>query len=333
MVDEFDALVSKIAPSRHDILSRVDEYTLYRFYLGKDFVPGIAFPSPIRGDDKISSFSVFPAARGRGWDEFEFTWKDHGRGESGNIFKLVQRMYSLPSLEDAYALINQDFELDLNLPSIGEKIKLFTKPESYDIKIRVKSCEFTKKGKEFWNQFRIGPDLLKQYNTTQIEYYWSSPSQPCPTGVMDPTFAYRVGDAYQLYSPYAPRDKKFRNNLPESYFFGYQQLPPEGDLLIIDKSVKHVIFNRRLGYWAVCGRSETTRLPHHKVLELRVRFKRILLMLDPDPAGIESTEKYLQDYPWMEPKFLTQAKDKTDLCKLVGFDEAKTIIDKLIADE
>jgi DNA primase len=64
--------------------------------------------------------------------------------------------------------------------------------------------------------------------------------------------------------------------------------------------------------------------------ELKRRAKKILLMLDNDAAGMRQTEKYLKLYPWLTPLFLAGAKDKTDLCKAVGFDQAENAIKKLI---
>src|SRR5690606_31170020 len=205
------------------------------------------------------------------------------------------------------------------------KIVLYQKPEPRLIKFRVKSCPFSKKGRAIWDKLHVTDPILEQYFTTQIEYYWSSPNCEAPTSCMDPTFAYRIGEYYQIYAPFAPKEDKFRNDYPENYFFGYIQLPKQMDLLIIDKSGKDVMFNRALDYWAVCGKSETTLIPEKKMYELKERAKRVVLMLDPDPAGIKQTEKYLQLYPWLEPKFLTQAKDKSDLCNLVGYDQSRTI--------
>lgn len=330
-MDEFDAIASRLIPSRLNILNQIDEYTLYRYYLEQDFTPGIPIYSPIRSDDTVRSFNIFPASKGKGWDEFEFTWKDHGRGLVGNIFTMIKLMYGYNSYTEVYARINEDFQLDLNLPKVsGEKIKLYSCPELVQTKIRIKPIPWTKKGIAFWNQFNIDEELLKFYDITQISYYWSNPTQAVPTAVLDPTFAYRIGGYYQIYSPFMPKDKKFRNDLPENFFFGYLQLPPKVDLLIIDKSAKDVVFNRRLGYWAVAGKSETTLIPPHKMFELKSRANKVLLMLDPDEAGIMQTEKYLQLYPWLEPKFLSDTKDKTDLCLKVGFEESAKIIQNLI---
>lgn len=286
--------------------------------------------SPIRSDDRVRSFVVFPASRGRGFDEFEFTWKDHGVGKTGNIFTLIKLMFGYPTFNEVYARINKDFELDSSLPTVESKIALFEKPVVSPNGFMIRSLPtLTRKGRTFWDNLSIGQELLDVYNVTQVEYIWWR-GQEAPTMPLDPTFAYRIGQYYQLYSPYAARENKFRNNLPENYFFGYLQLPPEMDLLIIDKSAKDVIFNRRLGYWAVAGKSETTMIPRPFMLNLKKRAKRMLLMLDPDDAGVTQTEKYLKEYPWLEPKFLTDAKDKTDLRTKFGFEKSKQIIDELI---
>jgi hypothetical protein len=172
---------------------------------------------------------------------------------------------------------------------------------------------------------------LKFYNISQIDCYWTYDDQDAPTGVFDPTFAYRTGNYYQIYSPYASKDFKHRNDLPENYFFGYIQLPKGPlDLIIIDKSPKDVTFCRRLDYWAVCGKSETTMIPRDKMIEFHQRAKRVILMLDNDKAGRQQADKYIALYPWLEVKFLSAAKDKTDLCVAVGFDKAVQIIRELI---
>jgi hypothetical protein len=211
-------------------------------------------------------------------------------------------------------------------------VTLYKRPEIIEVDIRIHSIPMTRKGISFWEQggnWRIGRDLLDFYTTTQIDYYWTNPAIP-PHTCLDPTFAYRIGDKFQIYSPHAERKNKFRNNLPEDYFFGYLQLPDTGNDLIIDKSAKDVIFCRRMGYWAVCGKSETTMLPPRKMEELHRRFRRVYLMLDPDAAGQAMTEKYLRLYPWLIPRFMGVAKDKTDTAKLIGFDRTVERMRELI---
>ncbi len=333
-MDAFDELVRQKLPTRETILSRIDEYTLYCFYTEiTDLIPGKPVSSPIRDKDENPSFVVFPSNGGNGkYSEFEFTWYDQKLGMSGNIFSLIKLMYGLRSFDEVYALISRDFELDLLCKDITvtEKVCFYEKPDPVEVSIKIHPIEFTERGLRFWQQFRIERDLLELYRVKQIDYYWSYQHQETPRGCPDPTFSYNVGGYYQIYSPHAPRKEKFRNNLPPEYFFGYLQLPPTGDKLIIDKSGKDTIFCRRLGHTAISGKSETTMIPPSKMLEVKGRFKRVFIMLDNDEAGRKQTDRYMKLYPWLEPRFLEQAKDKTDLCLKVGFDEASRIINQAL---
>lgn len=328
---DFDELRKSIIPSQQAILEAVDEYTLYCYYMDVDQLElGRVYPAPYR-TDPVPSFCVFKTSYDIG---SEYMWKDHGKDEKGNIFKLIQKIEGLESLNQVYQRINEDFGLDYNLPNLGktEKVNLYGSPRESDIKIRIREIPFTKSGLTYWEQFSIGPLLLKEFNTCMTDCYWSYESQEVPVAVPDPTFAYRIGKYYQIYSPFAAKTYKFRNDLPENYFFGYLQLPPSGDKLIIDKSSKDVIFCRRLGYYAISGKSETTMIPHDKMLELLNRFKEVYIMLDNDVAGTRQTQKYIDLYPTLKPRFIDPklAKDKTDLCKSVGFIQAEQIIKNLI---
>lgn len=329
---DFDEIYKSIFLSEKTVLSQVDEYTLYCYYTGIDpLYLNKAYHAPYYRKDSVPSFSVFRSTKST---TVEYMWKDHATGESGNIFRLIQCIEQLDNVQQVLARINEDFALGYNeeAPIIKDKIQWYSNPPDNIIKVRIVEQKLTEKGALFWNQFRIGEDLLKLYNTTQVQFYWTYDEQQAPKTALDPTFAYRVGKYYQLYSPYAPRDAKFRNDLPENYFFGYLQLPNTGERLVIDKSSKDVIFCRRLGYDAVAGKSETTMIPHDKMLQLKDRFKEVFLTLDPDPAGRKQTDKYMSMYPWLKPRFLDdlEAKDKTGLCLKYGFDEAERIINQLL---
>ncbi len=327
---DFHSLLKSIVPTTESILEMVDEYSLYCYYSGiEDLKLNHTYPAPFR-NDPIPSFVVFRSTRST---MVEYMWKDHGRRESGDIFGLVKKMCQLGSTQEALARISQDFGLGYDTPLIKDsKIVLYNKPTENKVKIRVAARPFSLSGMSFWNQFGIDQSLLDLYNVEQIKWYWSYEGQPTPYWVPDPTFSYRVGQYYQIYSPFAPKTDKFRNDLPENYFFGYIQLPSTGKKLIIDKSSKDVIFCKRLGYDAVCGKSETTFIPVNKMLELKERFEEIYLMLDNDDAGVRMTKKYLELYPWLMPRFLPTevAKDKTDACKIIGIDATSTLIKDLL---
>ena len=63
--------------SLRDLLDKVDDYTIYSYYLGP-FKPGKLMNSPLRSDDKMPSFAIFATKDGA------LLFKDHGTGVSGN---------------------------------------------------------------------------------------------------------------------------------------------------------------------------------------------------------------------------------------------------------
>lgn len=325
----FEELYNSVILTKESVLIQVDEYTLYCFYTGlEDLQLNTAYNTPYRVDNR-PSFSVYESKYSQYVDYY---WKDSATGESGDIFKLIGLIEQLNDRKEILAKINEDFELGYETQRVEpkEKIVRYIRPKTFPIKIRIAPIPFTSAGIKFWQQYNIDQDLLKMYDVDQIQWYWSYNDQQAPKTVPDPAFSYRVGGYYQIYSPFSPRDEKWRNDLPDNYFFGYVQLPKNGDMLIIDKSPKDVIFCRRLGYWAIAPKSESILIPHEKMLELKERFKRVFITLDPDPCGEMMTEKYMKLYPWLEPRFLAGVKDKSDACKLYGFDQAKVIINDLL---
>jgi hypothetical protein len=325
---DFDSLYKSINPTEQSVLEAVDEYTLYCFYTRlDDLILGKAYSAPYRNDN-VPSFSVYPSRK----KDIEFMWKDHATGESGSIFVLIKKIENLISVRDALFKVIIDFGLDYSTsePRIQEKIVRYTKPVVNKAKISILESPFTLKGKEYWGKFSITEDLLHLYNVKMVNMYWTYEGQQAPNLAPDPTFAYEVGGHYQLYSPLAEKEFKFRNDLPENYFFGYLQLPSQGDTLIIDKSCKDLIFCRRLGYWAIAPKSETTMIPEKKVLELKQRFTTIYLTLDNDKAGRSAADKYKEKYPFLEVRFLQEFKDKTDACVAIGFDRTKALVKEML---
>jgi len=323
---DFDELFKSIVLTQDSVLEQIDEYTLYCYYTNLNpLIPGKAYCAPYYRLDNYPSFSIFESNKS---PRFEYMWKDHATGDKGNIFDLIQRVELLTSQKEVLARINEDFDLGFSTtnPIRKEKIIWYDKPDQNDIKIRIVDTPLTEKGNAFWSKLRIDKTRLDKFNAGQLSYFWTYEGQLAPTTAHDPTFYYRIGDYYQLYSPYADKRYKFRNDLPENYFFGYAQLPKNGPVLDLDKSSKDVIFCDRLGIPAVAGKSETTMIPAHKMLELKDRFETIYLTLDPDAAGKKMAEKYLALYPWLKERYLTQAKDKSDLCTKLGFEEAERII-------
>ena len=123
-----------------DILSQIDEYDIYAYYMG-NFDIGKLYNSPLRTDDKNPSFAIFKGRRGN------LMFKDHGSGESGNVIKFIKLLKN----------INTDAELEKELLHIIRhtaplstrvSTKNYKTHNSVDIGIVRQS--FTDIDKEYW---------------------------------------------------------------------------------------------------------------------------------------------------------------------------------------
>ena len=79
--------------SLRDLLNKVDDYTIYSYYLGA-FKPGKLMNSPLRGDDKMPSFAIFATKDGA------LLFKDHGTGVSGNALKFMKLYKNIQTREE-----------------------------------------------------------------------------------------------------------------------------------------------------------------------------------------------------------------------------------------
>src|SRR6478735_2146117 len=114
-MDILDRLINKTIFSRSTILSLVDDYTLFCYYLGQTIPFNQTILSPLRVTkaDVLPSFVIFP---GRNKEVMFF---DHGTGESGSVFEFIKLLYGYNTAEEVYARIDLDFNLELNSTDPG----------------------------------------------------------------------------------------------------------------------------------------------------------------------------------------------------------------------
>lgn len=109
---------------------------------------------------------------------------------------------------------------------------------------------------------------------------------------------------------------------------GYAQLPENGDLLIITKSLKDVMTLYSLGYTAVSANSENTLIPLKVMNDLKQRFKRVIVFYDNDPSGkkgaLDMHKTY--DVPLMEIPISYKSKDISDFIRDYGKEKTYKIL-------
>lgn len=295
--------------SLKNILTRIDEYSLYCHYLGFDPEVRETYSSPIRveGEDKKPSFSFYNARPNL---DIEFMWKDGALDISGTIVQLIMCMYGL-TFTQALVKLDVDFKLGFtNTTTVTqERIRIVKKPKpKVDATIAIVSKKyFTPQAKEFWLSFGISPETLKRYNVTQLE---SAVINGKDCYYSQASFAYRIGEKYKIYSPFNEQFK-FLNNFPGTYAEGFSQLKKKSDLLIITKSLKDIMVLHELGYEAVSPKSETTMLPKEYFKWFDTHYKQVVILFDNDMK--HNGEKYPYDKKYIPT--ISECKDVSDYMK------------------
>jgi hypothetical protein len=306
--------------SEEEILERVDEYTLYSFYLGFEPVIGSKYSSPLREGDLRHSFGVFVKKYGLPTPH-DFLWKDSGMKSPnhGDIFYFVQRLYGLETRFEALCKVCADqFGGEFAVDKVLSKIPKFKEPSN----IRIKSRPFKAVELAYWRQYNITPEILEKYHVTAVLYYYIYDSQEEPWYPTQSMYAYRIFGKYQLYSP---KPKFFTNNWTDACFPGLEQLQGT-DLLIITKAMKDIMCLRSFGYDATAPKAENC-IPDTLFLEYCMkRYKRVVTLFDNDGK----TSEHLYPFEHLQIPLSSDTKDPTDYCARYGPDKTRSLLNTLL---
>jgi len=306
-----------ITMSLRDLLEKVDDYTIYSYYLGP-FKPGKLMNSPLRSDDKMPSFAIFRTKEGA------LLFKDHGTGVAGNALKFLK----------LYAKIQTRDELEKELLRIVKRFNptssVTTTTRSYisreDTDIGIVRQPFTEVDKRYWKQFHISIDTLKRFNVFSIKYFLCNRVVRGTYKETSPMYAYKVYDKFKIYRPLASKYTKWRTNLTNRHVQGLAELPYEGgNVLVITKSLKDVMCLYEMGISAIAASSETTFIPNDILKSLRRKWKRVYILYDRDATGMSKAREYSKQYKlnaiFVHKKF--KSKDISDAVKNNNFNTVK----------
>ena len=306
-----------VTMSLTDLLSMLDDYSIYSYYLGT-FKIGKLINSPLRDDDKNPSFTIF---RGR---EGGLFFKDHGSGIGGNALKFVKlykKIQSKEELERELLKIVRRMNPTMHVYNTYSKIT-----KQYEVDIGIVRQPFTTIDKQYWKQFHISIDTLKKFNVFSIKYYLSNRVVRGTYKDTNPMYAYKVYDKFKIYRPLASKYTKWRTNLTNEHVQGLAELPQDGgNLLIITKSLKDVMCLYEMGFYAIASSSETTFIPDKILKSLRKKWKTIILLYDRDKTGVAEARKISKEIKidafFVNKKF--NSKDISDAVKNNNFIEVK----------
>lgn len=174
---------------------------------------------------------------------------------------------------------------------------------------------------KYWRARYISEKTLDRFRVCSCRELYYNDGLWAMSIPSDPIFYYGHGQAgWTVYRPLADDKKdKFRKKRVTSSLLGLEFLPPKGNILIITKSYKDIMFLTELGFNAVCPQSEVVLLPPAEITILKARFKRVFLVFDNDATGRNKSKAASIEHNlewWETPEAL--GKDLTDMCNKVG---------------
>jgi len=304
MLQGKDLLESKLTAA--NILLRVSDEQIFSKYISK--VEG-SICSPFRTDKKASC-GFYRNSSGR------LVLHDFAQDMSWNCFEAIMEKYKL-NFGQVLKLINDDLNLKLgttNPSPVNKELEIkIIETTKTDIEITYSIKPYEKNEIEYWAHYGVSSDTLLKYGVYCVKAVkfgdngWRSTKG-------NPIFVYTTNDStkFKLYRPLSSTFKWLAKT-NKNVLWGLTQLPLQGKLLVITKSLKDVMVLHELGIPAICPNSESTNIPNTVIKELRKRFQYIVSFYDYDNAGIQAALKL--DIPYM---FLFKSKDISDYYKRYG---------------
>lgn len=315
--------------TRDLILNNVSEETLMEHYLGIPVKKGI-FRSPLRSDNNPTcSFNR---------DKFgRLIFKDFNGSFYGDAFEVVKKLYNV-SYNEALTIIANDFGIieSPHLKKHSKKIEYtntkFTEQNQSLIQVEIQP--FKDNELKWWASFGITESTLKRFLVFSCKTVFLNGCYLTSSSDKDFIFAYYRGskDGIDYFRIYFPMRKHFRflSNWTSNMIQGSMQLPLNGDLLVITKSMKDVMTLYELGITAIAPNSETLFLADKQYKLVKKRFKRIVLLYDNDLAGISNMNKIRKKFKditclWLPRKY---AKDISDFYRKYGKERTIELINE-----
>lgn len=301
--------------TKENIYRYIDSYTIFRRYCIGFEQLNKAFKSPLRADDKHpSAFIIFYKG--------DLLFKDFGKG-SYRAIDFIMEYFQLDYIS-ALQKLNCDFNLKLGddfdpyyevpLQKLGIDFEFVEKKPSV---ITIKRRLFNELDYYYWfDNYKIKESTLNKFKVIPISHFTINDYL---------YFSDKLSYSYNYYL----EDNVFRRKIyqPNSWNKWYSNggkivqgegmLPKQGDLLIITSSLKDVMALYEMGYTAIAPTSEMSFVPDIYFEKQNKRFKRIILFMDSDEAGMDANQrlskKWNLEYIYIPEQYYS--KDISDLVK------------------
>lgn len=312
--------------TKKQLLEHRTEEEYMSFYLG--IVPDNSLHNnPLRRDRKPSA-SFHRAKDG------QLIFRDWATGDRLNFVDIVMTKFNV-NFDKAIKIIANDFGIitkphyTKNKPAVAYNGERVTSSTSTLLQGEV--IPWNDKDLAWWRSFGITEATLKKYDVHNLKTVFLNGFPSFFAKDTDPIYGYYFGkeDGRELWKMYMPKRQTFRFLLNTNKLQGVKQLPKEGELVVVTKSMKDVMALHEMGIPAIATQGETMLLTQKQYDALAKRFKRVIFNGDWDKAGQLFMINSRRRYSGIAMTFTDRerfAKDLSDYIKKVGFAKAERAI-------
>lgn len=264
---------------KNSILNRISEKEIFFKYLNITDYPKGNIKSPF-SEDKNPSFKLYP----------NNTFKCHSTGFQGDCWQFVADLKNINCKQD-FNLVLEEIADEFNIDDNRKLFKYTTSPLS-DL-----HTKYYSQGN--WN---VSKKILEKYNVLgldKFEFFNSKKGEISQIKLFKGVFGftYMVDSNAELYIPKQPNTKKFfYNNLSQDAIFGFEQLAPQNDFIIISAGKKDCLILNANGFPAVAFRSENHYLKKEQFQLLKTKGKQLFCCYDNDKSGRKFASQLKENY-------------------------------------
>jgi len=329
--------IKKTKLSIEAVLSKISEYDIFRFYMpDHDWKLNKVTYSPFRKENNPS----FVIGNKLGYISF-IDFADTSL--RGDCFNFVQKLHMLPTMIDTLKLIDKDFGLGISNGKSTEEYKKivseYKQPQiekRYSI-IQVSTRKFTNRELEYWNQYHIDLQDLRDNNVYAVKNVFLNKSKFALKDE-EMTFGYLYeGQYWKVYRPF--EDKKHKwipNNVPITVMDGKEDIQ-NCKVAFINKSKKDYMVMKKIFPCSCAVQNEGIGcFSEDNVEYLKANSDSQILSFDSDITGVANSQQITKlfdfGYANVPRKYLAEGiKDWADLAKVHGLETIeKYLINKNI---
>lgn len=314
---------TKLALTKSAILERISEYDIFMMYMpNKNWSLNRVTFSPFRRETN-PSFLV-------GNKFGNITFIDFADSSiKGDCFDFVRMMFNISNLDEILRKIDCDFGLGILTKEVKDYKSItssYEKPilEKKQTIIQVVTKKFTNKELDYWQQYHLTIDDLKENNVYSIKnLYINKHTLHIPPQEM--VFGYLYGEHWKIYRPFVSgKTKWFPNNVPNSTMDGLDKIKEKCNTLIITKSKKDYMVLKKVFPCTCSVQNEgISCFTDHNVSMIKNMSEKQILAFDSDVAGVANSQKITKtfgfDYINVPRNYLEEGiKDWSDWAKKYG---------------